>query len=215
MEKNINLPDPEVVLDIVSRLDIVVGEYERYKDRLSSVPYRRFADLVGIVRIERRDTEGDIIYGDLTEEEKKKLDLTDDEIFELTLNMLEQSRPVLICSVKSYIEQNSSDDCSMLCDDDLYLLSNNSIVHGSSVIFYRGLLDKIAEKLETGYYIVPSSINELLVIPDDKLVTPLSMILFTIEHVNNTVVRYEDVMSYHLYYYDFEKRQISVIGKKY
>ena len=39
--------------------------------------------------------------------------------------------------------------------------------HGASVIAYQDFMDKAAERAGGDFYIIPSSIHELLIIPDD------------------------------------------------
>lgn len=83
----------------------------------------------------------------------------------------------------------------------LYVLTNKKKYRGAGAIFCLGVLDDIAEKLDTDYYyIIPSSIHELLIVNDKSM--DKNELKSIIEEVNNTKVVPEERLSYNLYKYD-------------
>jgi len=82
-----------------------------------------------------------------------------------------------------------------------YIVSNKSGFHGAAVIAYPGSAQQIAEKLGGGYFCVPSSTHEWLIILDDGTPNPEDLNKM-IEDVNNTVLNPRDILSYQCYHYD-------------
>lgn len=76
---------------------------------------------------------------------------------------------------------------------------------------YEGLLTRIYEKLGGGFYIIPSSIHELLLMPDTKRINE-EMVRKTIFQINREHVEPEERLSDSLYHYDGQK--LSIIGKE-
>ena len=86
-------------------------------------------------------------------------------------------------------------------DGMMYVLSNKSRINGASAIMYDGVLDKIEDKIGA-FFIIPSSIHEVIVVPQDK--TKAEELKPMIGEVNDTEVQNQEILSYQLYQYDHE-----------
>lgn len=95
-------------------------------------------------------------------------------------------------------------------DHSLYILSNVAEVNGASCLCYDGVMQAISQKLHSNYYILPSSIHELIIMEDTKEM-PVNKISTMVKDANQTVVGPEDYLSDHIYYYDKNSDQISVV----
>ena len=76
-------------------------------------------------------------------------------------------------------------------------------------MLYPELIKDFADALESSLYIIPSSINELLLLPfvnDDAAVYIKSLI----KEVNDMNMRPEDILSYSLYCYDRDSQEIGI-----
>ncbi len=83
----------------------------------------------------------------------------------------------------------------------MYVLSNQSKNNGASVIAYPGMLHDIGESLGCDFYILPSSIHELIILPvidDTEHGYRLSEL---VKEVNETKLDPENVLSNHAYRY--------------
>lgn len=89
------------------------------------------------------------------------------------------------------------------------VLSNQKRVHGAVCIRYPGVLEEIAEK-EGNLYILPSSIHEVILLPDDGKVSAEELKKM-IHEVNTTQVAPEEVLSDSLYYYNATGKEIVVV----
>lgn len=91
----------------------------------------------------------------------------------------------------------------------LFVLSNEEMHLGAIAIFYPGLLDLIADKLGCDLYILPSSIHECLIVPSWAR-SDAPRLREIVKKVNDTEVRKEELLSYHVYRYSRRDRTLSV-----
>ena len=90
-----------------------------------------------------------------------------------------------------------------LCSKRLYVLSNHRKVNGAAVILYPELLKKMYEKFSGNYYVIPSSVHEVLLIKDEE--EEEAYLNRMVSEVNEQHVEPEEVLSGHVYYYSAEK----------
>ncbi len=93
---------------------------------------------------------------------------------------------------------------SVIIPDDplypMYVLTNDQDFNGAVCMIYDGVMASHAEKFGSDFYILPSSIHEVILVPtgnDDRLADFGSMV----RDVNATQLEPEDVLSDHAYYY--------------
>ncbi|MDE7416915.1 MAG: hypothetical protein K2N44_11585 [Lachnospiraceae bacterium] len=105
-------------------------------------------------------------------------------------------------------ESDDDDYISKLSDSiPMYVLSNKSRVEGAACMLYPNLIQDFADAIDSSFYIIPSSIHELLLLPaehDEESREIKSMI----REINDTQVSAEEILSYSLYFYDREEGKI-------
>ena len=106
------------------------------------------------------------------------------------------------------VPQEESRD--FLAGNPLRVLSNVQRVQGASCMLYPGLLKQLAGKEENSFYILPSSIHEVILLTDRRMETP-EQLKEMIAEVNRTQVAPEEVLSDSLYYYDSRKENIRLV----
>lgn len=85
----------------------------------------------------------------------------------------------------------------------LYVLSNLSKNKGAAVLSYPGVLEKADQLLPEGFYIVPSSVHELLIVPKSPEINPKELGEM-VRAINHAEVAKEDQLSDRVYEYDRE-----------
>lgn len=93
----------------------------------------------------------------------------------------------------------------------LKVLSNTKLTHGAACILYAGVLEELAAREGCGLYIIPSSIHEVLLLPDKRWIAEPKELRQVIAEVNSTQVAPEEVLSDSLYYYDAADRRVRVV----
>ena len=89
----------------------------------------------------------------------------------------------------------------------LFILSNEYSTRGASAILYPGVIEEFAEQLESDIYIIPSSIHEVILVPDQFGITSSSYASM-IQEVNSTEVSPSEVLSDHPYYFSLSDKKI-------
>ena len=97
-------------------------------------------------------------------------------------------------------------------ESPMAVLTNRKRMYGASGILLGSMLKDYAEKMGMDLFLIPFSIHEFLLVPDDGKVTQ-DMLDFMVREVNGTQVREEDRLSDHAYYYDREAGQIEMEKK--
>lgn len=90
----------------------------------------------------------------------------------------------------------------------LYVLTNRFRSFGAATILYEGCLEMIADFLEDNFYVLPSSIHEVIVISETNSPWGSAGLSDMVREINRTQVDAEDVLSDYVYYYDREKKKL-------
>lgn len=91
--------------------------------------------------------------------------------------------------------------------DMLYALTNMEKQYGASMITQPEVLNKLDQLFPEGFYVLPSSVHEVLIVPDNGEVEPRRLGEM-VREVNRAEVDREEVLSDRVYSYDKEKHQI-------
>lgn len=83
----------------------------------------------------------------------------------------------------------------------MMVLSNNTARFGAAALAYPGVLSTIAGVFESDFYILPSSVQEVILLPDVER-CDTEELKYMIHEVNRTEVRPEEKLSDSLYFYD-------------
>lgn len=83
----------------------------------------------------------------------------------------------------------------------MYVLTNQSKMDGAGVLAQDGVLEKIGELIGSNFYVLPSSIHEVLIVPDNGNMQTKEL-EDMVKEVNATQVPPEDLLSDKVQYYD-------------
>ena len=183
-------------------------------------PYIPFLDLsiIFYVRMEERDgIETEVPVNEFLKETWK---VTEQELYQQALGNACEKMPA------RFSELNETAVCLLLMDeemtpkildmlppvenmkdDTLYCLTNHLVRNGASVLLYPGLLRECAAKCGKDLVILPSSVDEVLLMPlsDGNKLNELTEM---VRGINQSVLEPGKVLSDHVYRYDYENDQI-------
>ncbi len=89
----------------------------------------------------------------------------------------------------------------------MYILSNCDKRNGASALCYDGLLLRLSEEFHSDFLILPSSIHEVILIPDSDT-DNFQGLNEMIREINETQLADEEVLSNHAYYFSRKQGQI-------
>ena len=145
----------------------------------------------------------------VTEDLLQVWETTLDEIHELAKLNTPKLLPAVFKPMRIVIDELMGNSCNNLIqsDDIMFVLTNSLRSFGAICILYEDVLFHIGNLLRENYYILPSSIHEVIIIPESQ--APCKETLNEmITEINETQVEIEDVLSDHVYYYNREKKEL-------
>lgn len=176
---------------------------------LKERPHRKFLDLSSIYFLQIENGRDNFESLAITDQLIKMWNIEESELWELALkNMLELFPPQFttlesILMTKLYGSKKVDEE-----EDGLLYLSNTSNFYGASCIFYPKVLENIRRKIQNDYYIIPSSVHEVLILLADSI--GKEELNQMIQEVNATVVESREILAEHCYKYDSKKNEIII-----
>lgn len=191
---------------------------DRNKEFLKGVPHIKFLDLSVIFHCltekECVCTASNLIYS----KDLKQWDISLDKLYETASENTQKILGYEIKNMRSVmyemIRKNPGKfdyrGCTARSENSvpMYVLSNKSGIEGAACMIYPKLIENFAEALGNSLYIIPSSINELLLLP--LLNNVGTDIKNLVKETNDSYLDPKDILSYSLYYFDRKTHQISI-----
>lgn len=101
-------------------------------------------------------------------------------------------------------------DEELLAEIPMYVLSNEQRIFGAACMIYPESLEKAAEQLRENFYILPSSIHEVIILPR-HVATDVRVIRDMVREINHTQVAPEEILSDNLYFYHYSTNHVELI----
>ena len=98
--------------------------------------------------------------------------------------------------------------------DPMHIITTPDRFYGASFILDSESLDKVAERFGEGFMIIPSSIHELIVIPESKVQGPIDELLIMVKEVNAHEVKPDEVLTDNVYHYDIQTKEVTIAEDK-
>ncbi len=199
-------PDWEIVKNkIIFRL----VNFRKNKKMLKSAPHVPFADLAVTFRWlagTYEDKVGTILIDNTLFQSFK---MSEEELLTCAMENTKRLFPPKICTMEEMLLKLSGHDCrnETVFSEDLskvYVLTNEFGVNGASAVLYDHVLEEFSDTIDGDFYVIPSSIHEVLLVPMDTDMEP-ETIRRIIHEVNTVAVNPDDYLSDSLYCYEREK----------
>lgn len=137
--------------------------------------------------------------------------ITTDELDKIAMDNLAKSEVEFKSMYDMMREMIPEDMWDELPPDDgmMHVLTNKSKVYGASAILDKSTMDKIVDKLGSGFAIIPSSVHEVIILKvvDNMDVNDLKSMIGT---VNTEQLEAKDILSDHPYIYNKKSGLASV-----
>ena len=186
---------------------------EANKELLQNVPYVPYLDLaiVFYVLIELYKEKDRMATMMIKNEHLGWWDVTVQDIHRMARENTERILPYEFSNMLAVIE-NMLDDWEKQeaeKEEEMYVLSNAVRNYGAAAILYPHRLETIADYLGESFYVLPSSVHEVIIIPKSK--APSKCYLSKIvREINGTQVKDEEVLSNCAYYYEKESGRLLI-----
>lgn len=173
---------------------------KRNEELLKSCPHIIFCDLAVTFRILFQSNEDGISSALLSNEEFNKWNMSVEELFETSKSNMKNFFPPVLMRLDELLRNRFPEYKDVPEYTPLYVLTNNCTINGASYMVYEDLLRDFASE-HGSFYVIPSSIHELILLPgeDDYNVNDL---IETVREVNEFAVSKLEYLSDNVYFYD-------------
>lgn len=194
---------------VKNRIYHKVINFEKNRKLLEDVPYFRWHDLAVIFYYAMEEAS----FGRATIMlHNTHLDMWGqpaEEVYRIARENMRQNMPELLVPMQKLLEDVAGIRAGER-ELPLYVLTNKSRMFGASAMLYSDKIGELAMQLDTDLLILPSSVHEVLLLPDDR-VQEYDFYREMVREVNTTQVDPEEILSFNLYRYDRGKAEIEEI----
>lgn len=212
-----SLTDYEQMKD---KLAMEVVAADRNADLLAKVPHQEMEDMAVVYRFVMESDENGrasiLVSNDLLD----KMGVTPEQLHVDALENAPELRPAVIKGMSEVMMDMMGEDAHEMFgidefpqDEMMYVATVPDKISGAGVIAYQEFMDQAAEKLGGDFYILPSSIHEILLVKDDGNVD-FKDLKAMVEDVNATQVAPEEKLTDSVYHYD-SKEHIFELAEKF
>lgn len=176
--------------------------FKRNLPFLETVPYIRYHDLaiVFFLLIEVNPCGNGTIL--ITNEMLTSWKITPEDLYQTAAVNTPKLFPSVFKPMCAVVSEMLGTVCTYedMMDNRMYILTNSIKHFGSATILYKNTLEDIANELQDDFYLIPSSIHEIIILP--RRYSPSAPELDQmIKEVNQTELSEDEVLSDHAYYY--------------
>ena len=180
--------------------------YQRNESLLSGVPHIRYLNLAVVFYYAYENPllgNGTIL---IQNSHKESWKVTTEELFRQAKENTERLFPADLIKMEEIVEEllGVSLDEEKLWDEKelvpMFVLTNRQRMFGAISIFYPEVLKELAEKVDANLFILPSSVHEVILLPDAG--AKAECLQEMVKDVNSTQVAAEEILSDSVYYYD-------------
>lgn len=186
--------------------------YEKNREILEECPHIRLHDLAITFRWLAHSDEIGISTALITKRELENWNVTASELLVAAQENTERLFPAQIMTMPEMMQQFGLPFPISNEEFSLYIMTNRQKVNGATVLLYDDILKDFAREKESDFYILPSSIHEVLLVPEAEVPEP-SALKGMVRDANETVVSLGDILSDSVYYYDRGKNRLSPLTK--
>ena len=189
--------------------------YEANQEMLETMPHERVGDMALTYHVIATQTKDGLGSIRITDSLMDQMGLDETELKAHALENTMRMYPPTLRSMTEVIDEmmygipmGSGTITRELPEDKMYVLSNISSINGATSLFYPELQEQIADTLGLNYYVLPSSIHECLIVPDNGMMSQQELAAM-VKEVNETQVAPNEVLTNNVYHYDKEEKELT------
>ena len=203
---------PEVFLNdstFLERVSFRLISAGRNHEFLLQHPHRQVLDLAMVYCVSVPLGEGVQGTAMIRHEYAERAGVTEEELHEAAVRNAPLIYPPKLCRITDAIDElltictgkEAAEPFPQADAVPLYVLSNTSGVYGAAAMLYDGVISGFAAEKNCDLIILPSSVHEVILLPDEGLHRKEHLAQMVLE-VNRTEVAAEEVLSDRIYRYD-------------
>lgn len=213
---------------VKSKIVLRLVHYEKNKEQLKCCPYKKYLDLAVTFRyIASKDAMG-IASSLITNQEFEAWGIGVEELYQIALfntmrefpwHMDSLAKVIFECfQAKAFgalppeLAKEAENLGEMENGVNMYVLTNDTGLNGATCILYDNVIKNFAKVQECNIFLLPSSVHEMMLVPDDGS-TDAQFLSRLVVEANRNAVGFIDLLSDNIYYYDRERDQVFIHGQ--
>lgn len=199
---------PRTYEEIKNRLIFQIVSSEDNREMLSHLPHMELEDMSAVLRVDLGAYPDATTTALVTSEMMAYYGVTKAQMFDDAFKAAPLTHPAVVKRLDLLLNELSD---GMFPEDEnegnpLYVISTESECYGAAVILYPGFLEKTADELESDFFLLPSSLHEMILVKDDGNLKAEELIQM-VKEINASEVRAEDKLTDSVYHYNRKKQQ--------
>lgn len=210
--QNYDVMKNKLVMEVVSA--------ETNAELLATVPHKDIEDMAVVYRFDVKDIVGEGATVIVTNKMLDNYGITPEQLHADAVKNAPEIRPIVIQGMAEVLaKQMGVEDMEMLGlnippeQEQIFVASVPDNVHGAGILAYEDFMDKASERVgNQSFFILPSSIHELLIVPDNGMMD-LHSLEQMVREVNATTVDPSEKLTDNVYHYDAKDKIFELGGK--
>lgn len=196
---------------ILDHVEYQLVNAERNAEKLKDIPGKKIADLIAIYRVVVSAGEDGMMSYVLTKAILDRSGINFEELDEAAKKNTEKSgfsvrtMNEVMCELMGV---NPGPEIEEPDGPQMYVLTNARKLHGANIMLYKEYLEIAAEKMNGDFYIIPSSIHELIAVPVSA--QGLEELREMVKAANDNQLAPEEILGYEVYRYNRETGEVEV-----
>ncbi len=204
------------------KLIMEVVSAEANADMLDKVPHKEMEDMAVVYRFELDSNDDGRATILVTNQLIETMGVTPEQLHADAMENAPELKPAVIKGMSEVMAEMmgvSTEDLAMMgmpmdpADEQMFVASVPDKIHGAGVLAYQDFMDQAAERVGGDFFILPSSIHEVLIVPDNGNMS-LGDLEAMVKEVNATQVAPEDKLTDSVYHYDSQAK-VFELGEKF
>ena len=193
--------------------------YERNKERLKEMPYMKYLDFAIVfychVSMDQESHASIPLYN----KHMKMWNVDKKELWKLAKKNTPKLYPCQLIHMNQMVQEviqqfdfeGEQEECNVSIP--MYILTNEYRLNGAAVLLYKNVLEDFAKACKEDFYVLPSSIHEVIMVPV-SCSSSFEEMTQMVQDVNATQVEPDEYLSNHAYYYSRTQQKLLLAKEK-
>lgn len=195
---------------ILDNVEYQLVNADMNEEMIKKVPHKKMLDLAVIYRLVVGKSTDSTESAVITSEMMKTVGISSEELEEAAMRNINRTEFPVRTMKEVLVSMGMPEE--MFAGDKgprMYVMTNSNSVNGAIVILRNDILNNLSETIGGDFYILPSSIHEVIAIPSEDLDESTNL-KNMVRDVNNGEVQKDERLSYNVYVYNKEEGKLSI-----
>ena len=204
------------------------ADYEKMKEKLrvrlvskennqayyKKGPYRIHPMGAEVLYMEVERNESGSMYTQVTNDMAESWKIPRAELFQIALENTQNIAEVKFQSMNEVMSEIMTGNAEEDFDSPMYVLTNKDTQYGATVALYPDVLKQISRQIGSDYYILPSSVHELLILRKKDCDITEKELRSMVREINQSIVEPEEILGNEVFEYRADMDKVKKCGKE-